>query len=586
MFPVPLATGSEQIPVSVFWETVLLYHNRPYLVNKLVTAITKIALYKIDCKGSFGHISELFTLTSILYERRKLKELSKETINDDFIKSFVECYDKSFKLDKINEETFLDNFSGVYISVQVLISRRSTDHKVLELAIFDKDTNSAVFLTAYENSEDMITPNFPYEFNWKHGCFGLNLQNFEDADTSKGEWLAFTLFPKLLKWSEADDSKNTIRSLSLVALDEYCVIYERLKRTYVKDLLKDWIDKAKTDPQKYIFEDIAISAYLICLWQNYPKEEINFVDCGCGNGLLVYILNQEGFKGYGIDIRKRAIWDIYPKETRLEVGTVTPDSSFPDATWLIGNHSDELTPWLPVIALKHSRKTNVFVIPCCPYDFSGEKYVRKNTKVSVYADYLIYIQDIFQKCQFQVSVDKLRIPSTKKICLVGLNSCSTDEEVMKVLEDVQPFIESKMASGFTARPNTEAVRNCTQLKRELTDRLISLIVNFLLKEEDLVLKKDGQLWNKGLTYPIADLTSIISSEDLKALKLQCGGLQTLMKNFRYIFEVHKGTVTLRLPTTYDITKERYRTKPCWFQKNHPQGCFNTAEDCSYKHSVP
>uniref|UniRef100_A0A6P7FEL0 tRNA (uracil-O(2)-)-methyltransferase n=3 Tax=Diabrotica virgifera virgifera TaxID=50390 RepID=A0A6P7FEL0_DIAVI len=586
MFPVPLATSSEEIPVSVFWEVVLLYHNRPYLVNKLVTANTKISLYKIDCKGSFGHISELFKLSSILYERRKLKELSKESLNDDFIKSFVECYDKNFKLDKINEETFLDSFSGVYISVQVLISRRSTDHRVLELAIFDKDTNSAIFLTAYENSEDMLTPNFPYEFNWKNGCFGLNLQNFEDADTSKAEWLALTLFPKLLKWSQDDGSKNTIRSLSLVALDEYCVLYERLKRTYVKDLLKDWIDKAKTDPQKYIFEDIAISAYLICLWQNYPKEEINFVDCGCGNGLLVYILNQEGLKGYGIDIRKRAVWDIYPKETRLEVGTVTPDSSFPDATWLIGNHSDELTPWLPVIALKSSRKTNVFVIPCCPYDFGGEKYVRKNTKVSAYAEYLTYIEAIFEKCQFEVDVDKLRIPSTKKVCLVGLTSCSTDEEVVKVLEEVQPFIESKMARTFIARSNVEAVRNCTQLKRELTDRLIFLIVDFLLKEEDLVFKKDGQFWNKGLTYEIADLATIISSEDLKALKLQCGGLQTLMKNFRYIFEVDKGTVRLRQPTTYHVTKEKYRTKPCWFQKNHPQGCFNTAEDCSYKHSVP
>jgi len=26
---------------------------------------------------------------------------------------------------------------------------------------------------------------------------------------------------------------------------------------------------------------------------------------------------------------------------------------FPDTDWLIGNHSDELTPWIPVIAARY-----------------------------------------------------------------------------------------------------------------------------------------------------------------------------------------------------------------------------------------
>lgn len=35
-------------------------------------------------------------------------------------------------------------------------------------------------------------------------------------------------------------------------------------------------------------------------------------------------------------------------------GAITPSDKtlFPDVDWLIGNHSDELTPWVPVIAAR------------------------------------------------------------------------------------------------------------------------------------------------------------------------------------------------------------------------------------------
>ena len=34
--------------------------------------------------------------------------------------------------------------------------------------------------------------------------------------------------------------------------------------------------------------------------------------------------------------------------------TITPstESVYPDSDWLIGNHSDELTPWIPVMAAR------------------------------------------------------------------------------------------------------------------------------------------------------------------------------------------------------------------------------------------
>ena len=48
------------------------------------------------------------------------------------------------------------------------------------------------------------------------------------------------------------------------------------------------------------------------------KKRTSFIDIGCGNGLLTNLLTKEGFKGYGIDISKRKVWDIYDKDVKLE----------------------------------------------------------------------------------------------------------------------------------------------------------------------------------------------------------------------------------------------------------------------------
>lgn len=92
------------------------------------------------------------------------------------------------------------------------------------------------------------------------------------------------------------------------------------------NMLQNWPEK--TDPKKFVYEDIGIASYLMLLWNegNIPTEEtkkMKFVDLGCGNGLLVHILNSEGHKGVGLDIRKRKIWDLYPPSTILKV---TPKS--------------------------------------------------------------------------------------------------------------------------------------------------------------------------------------------------------------------------------------------------------------------
>lgn len=69
---------------------------------------------------------------------------------------------------------------------------------------------------------------------------------------------------------------------------------------------------------------------MLLLWReertkNKSTKLQSFVDLGCGNGLLVYILSCEGHSGYGIDLRKRGIWDIYPETTVLKVYLFFPD---------------------------------------------------------------------------------------------------------------------------------------------------------------------------------------------------------------------------------------------------------------------
>ena len=66
---------------------------------------------------------------------------------------------------------------------------------------------------------------------------------------------------------------------------------------------------------------------------------------------------QEGYIGTGFDLRKRKIWDFFNQsnDVSLEVTTVSPSPNNLDQysgrfDWIIGNHSDELTPWMPLLA--------------------------------------------------------------------------------------------------------------------------------------------------------------------------------------------------------------------------------------------
>lgn len=276
--------------------------------------------------------------------------------------------------------------------------------------------------------------------------------------------------------------------------------YIQLKKKYSGPLVSNWVEK--TDPKKHVFEDLAVAAFLIELWNaRYPEKDFEFRDLGCGNGLLVYILMMEGFQGKGIDARARKSWRSYPKQVQdnlleqiiipgvllkphpamarmapymtdngrlfqvpefhtgdvplmkyysaanlLELSTVCTTEQFPSNTFLIGNHSDELTCWMPLLNYPF------MVIPCCSHALNGAKVrftpkkskdakaessapaksskaspVAKKSKASplaknssTYGSLVDHVEDLCHMMGWAAEKEILRIPSTRNAALIGM----------------------------------------------------------------------------------------------------------------------------------------------------------------------
>ena len=222
-------------------------------------------------------------------------------------------------------------------------------------------------------------------------------------------------------------------------------LYQQLKLKYATHLKSIWVEK--TDPAKHIFEDLSIAAFLICLWNRLYFEEgsertwSGFVDLGCGNGVLVWILIQEGWKGFGFDARQRKSWlALFPEgyENHLRTHLLAPfaetsngnlkATDFKDGSFLIGNHPDQLAPWIPFLGAQ-VKNSAFIIIPCCMYGLDAAKVNRSLPEVTVepgqepvgrYGRYVEWIQNISHLCGWHIEREVLRIPSTRNIALIGI----------------------------------------------------------------------------------------------------------------------------------------------------------------------
>lgn len=234
--------------------------------------------------------------------------------------------------------------------------------------------------------------------------------------------------------------------------------YSELKNKYARTLVDSWAET--TDPSKHVFEDLGIAAFLIELWADMYRDGQfpGFVDIGCGNGLLVYILCQEGYAGWGFDARERRSWSKYkssstcsPSGSSLERRLLLPsiitqdgsdedaidaeyvhDGIFPEGTFIISNHADELTPWTPILATLS--RCPFIMIPCCSHDLTGSKFRApaprdKSKPKSTFASLVDWVSQIAEDCGWEVETEMLRIPSTRNTGLVGRRRTAEADQI-------------------------------------------------------------------------------------------------------------------------------------------------------------
>ncbi|KAK6607464.1 tRNA (uracil-O(2)-)-methyltransferase [Botrytis cinerea] len=215
-------------------------------------------------------------------------------------------------------------------------------------------------------------------------------------------------------------------------------------------------------PEKHVFEDLNIAAFLIELWADtYKNTEFpGYVDIGCGNGLLVHILSEEGYKGWGFDARERKSWSVFGPKTREKLqelvlipsilysesnedetsGPDVHDGNFPKGTFIISNHADELTPWTPILA--NISQSPFMMIPCCSHALSGARCRAPPPKgsggtPSAYASLVAWVAGLAEGCGWEVEKEWLRIPSTRNAALIGRRRKLNYEDV-----DVREFVDA------------------------------------------------------------------------------------------------------------------------------------------------
>ena len=84
--------------------------------------------------------------------------------------------------------------------------------------------------------------------------------------------------------------------------------------------------------------------------------------------------------------------------------------------WIIGNHPDELTLWIPVIAARSNCK--FVIIPCCFFDLDGKRSSDYHEKLGRYESYLLKVESMCRDCNFVPEREVLRIPSTKNVAIL------------------------------------------------------------------------------------------------------------------------------------------------------------------------
>ncbi|KAM3501999.1 hypothetical protein MY10362_005146 [Beauveria mimosiformis] len=337
--------------------------------------------------------------------------------------------------------------------------------KVSTLVIYVPHAQSVETMPFYHPNVQAIAHLHEWDATVSQGAVSVHFHPFPSDMPLKDEKLrrvGYHLLERLYKHghSELRGYTKRVHHDAVIPQPRFQDRYSALKDKYARSLMTSWAEN--TDPNKHVFEDLGIAAFLMELWaEMYGKDGAKFpgfVDIGCGNGLLVYILNQEGYPGWGFDARARKSWSQYntspcalsptgsslaerclmpsvvPRpehETAIDANLVH-DGLFAKGSFIISNHADELTPWTPILgALSDCPWIS---IPCCSHDLTGAKFrappPRDKTKPkSTYASLVDWVARIAEDCGWRVETEMLRIPSTRNTGLLGRTRTNTGSEV-------------------------------------------------------------------------------------------------------------------------------------------------------------
>lgn len=202
-------------------------------------------------------------------------------------------------------------------------------------------------------------------------------------------------------------------------------------------------------------------------------------------------------------------------------------------------------------------------------------------------------------------MDRLRIPSTKRVCLIGQTRIGSHDEFNQQCQAIQSFINQRTkctnnaqtwSNSFTPRSAIELVKNCSKIDKTIQEEIVQIVFQHLLTKKRFSQDFINPHWNMGGIAALCDLVQLIPVEKLQKLKSECGGLQTLLKNSHHIFLVEKGSVQVRKPLSYAERLKHgvknsgnknfvFKQKDCWFLKHHPDGCPFSMEDCSFRHNL-
>lgn len=318
-----LISKESDLSINKFWKGIEILLNNSHLINKRVvlsTIILKAELSNIDIDSVVNHIASINDVSQLVeYDSNKNLNIIN---NYDFV-----ILPEEFNI--FEDDVGVGQEQTIYLIVKKLLPRESEKFsQAIEFDIIDKNDSVIISLTKQlDDSKKSLGLQWPYKIVNNNQQVSLLIPDKFSNESSESsiDWLKIKLFSSLVKWMEYDDKQNKSfiqGSLNLISNEKYCQLYNELKKKYGVDLVKNWPEC--TDPQKFVYEDVAIASYLIVLWEQEREEKKidkkqSFLDLGCGNGLLAYILSNEGFPGRGVDLRRRKIWDLFAETTQLEV---------------------------------------------------------------------------------------------------------------------------------------------------------------------------------------------------------------------------------------------------------------------------